>query len=687
MNGKWIVWLAALGGLTGVLLVGGKAQAVAEKKMIGELGRLGNDGRDWLILGVEVEGFENLSLEQKRLAYYLYRAAIAGNDIFYVQNHRYALEIKALLEAIHLHADGLRPEVRDAIHDYLKYVWINHGQYDSIEGTKVVPNALTFAMLTEATQHAQARGADIELSSGEMLREKLARLEPSIFDKDFEPVRTEQGAGKDVIAESAVNFWDADITSQDMESVLTFWNQKLNVRFSKDQEGKVVPQEYRIGALFDRELRTISHFLRKALPLAENERQADGLRALLDYYQPGDEELFREYSVHWLKTESVIDYLNGFVEQYTDPRGIIGAFEANVSFVADSELVGRLADNALYFEERMPWPDEYKRETVTTPVANVVKVLVETGDSGPYSPAAYNLPNYSDIRRDVGSKNTILLNIETAHSEGLRSLTIESFYLPEVQEVYREYGVKGRAWEVYMHEVIGHGSGKPDASLSEDPRQVIGRAYSALEECRADLVALYHVLDPKLVEIGAFGAGEQRDVALAMYQGYLQGQLNAYRRYRDDTIREAHDKGRQLVLMYLIKGGESGDRNYGVDVIQRDGDFFVEIADLDAARTGIADLLRRLQVIKSTGNDEGANALFDRFGTKVNAEWRDNIKARAAKLKIPNAKAFVFPQLVPIAGGADGKEITDVRAVYEEDLTAQQLRWSRLAGVTDEWIY
>ena len=238
-----------------------------------------------------------------------------------------------------------------------------------------------------------------------------------------------------------------------------------------------------------------------------------------------------------------------------------------------------------------------------------------------------------------------------------------------------------------MHEVIGHGSGKPDPSLSEDPRQVIGRAYSALEECRADLAALYHVLDPKLVEIGAFGAGEQRDVALAMYQGYLQRHLNSFRRYEDDTIREAHDKGQQLVLMYLISGGESGDRDYGVNVIQRDGDFFVEVTDLDAARRGVGDLLGRLQVIKSTGDGEGANALFDRFGTKVNLEWRDNIKARAAKLKIPNATAFVFPQLVPIAGGAGGKEITDVRVVYEEDLTSQQLRWSHLAGVTDEWVY
>ena len=673
--------------LAGFLFLGGRAEALSNKRMIGELERLGEDGRDWVVLGAEAGGFEKLSLEQKKLAYYFYRAAIAGNDIFYQQNHRHALEIKNLLEAIHLNSEGLDQPTANAVHDYLKYVWVNHGQYDAIEGTKVLPNELTPQMLLRAAEHALGQGANLDLGPEETLRGKLERLDRSIFDESYESVRTEQGHGKDIVAESAVNFWDRDVTSEDMEPVLDFWKKKLNVRFAMDEGGGVVPQEYRIGGVFDLDLQTISYFLRKALPLAESEQQRDSLKALLDYYQTGDEALFREYSVHWLKSETNVDYLNGFVEQYTDPRGIIGAFEANVSFLADSELIGRLADSAQYFEDRMPWPDEYKREKVSRPVANVVKVIVETGDSGPYSPAAYNLPNYADIRRDHGSKNIILLNIEAARSEEIREATIKRFYLPEFQDVYRKYGDVGRAWEVYMHEVIGHGSGKPDPTLTRDPRTVIGRAYSALEECRADLVALYHVLDPKLVEIGAFTAEEQRDIALAMYQGYLQKHLNGYRRYENDTIREAHDKGQQLVLMYLQSGGESGDRDFGVQVVEREGDFFVRVSDIDAARKGVGELLGRLQVIKSRGDSEGANWLFDRFGTKLNVEWRDNVKERAAKLKLPNGTAFVFPQLIPVKGGKDGDEIVDVRLVYEEDLTAQQLRWSRLAGVTDEWTY
>ncbi|MEE9180740.1 MAG: hypothetical protein V3U22_07575, partial [Vicinamibacteria bacterium] len=307
--------MAGLIVLAGVFCAGGRAEALSNKRMIGELERLGKDGRDWLVLGAEADGFENLSLEQKKLAYYLYRAAIAGNDIFYVQNHRHAIEIKNLLEAIHLHSEGLDKPTASAVHDYLKYIWINHGQYDAIEGTKVVPNELTPEMLARAAEHAQDQGANLHLAPEETLRDKLARLERSIFDASYEPVLTEQGHGKDIIAESAVNFWDRDITSKDMEPVLGFWKKKLNVRFAMEEDGSVVPQEYRIGGLFDRDLQTISYFLRKAVPLTESEQQRDGLKALLDYYQTGDEALFREYSVHWLKSETVVDYLNGFVEQ------------------------------------------------------------------------------------------------------------------------------------------------------------------------------------------------------------------------------------------------------------------------------------------------------------------------------------------------------------------------------------
>ncbi len=657
-------------------------QTPRPRSHVGELERLGKGGQDVLVLGVEGPGFEKLSLQQKKLAYFLYRAAIAGNDIFTDQAHRYALEIKQLLEQIYLHSAGLPAATRHAVHDYLKYIWVNHSQYGSESHVKFVPNYLTFEMLKQAAARAAQKGAKFDLVAGETLDQKLERLRPHIFDADFEPLQTNQKKNDDILVTSFVNLYDRRITQEMFDELVSKeWKERLNVRFDFE-DGRIIPQVYKISGLYGKYLETISHWLRQALPLAESEEQKKGLESLLEYYQSGDENKFREYSIHWLKSNTIIDYLNGFIEQYFDPRGVIGEFEANSSFVADSTLISKLAASADYFEKKMPWPDAYKRAHVTPPVANVVNMIVETGESGPTSPVAYNLPNYEDIRRDVGSKNIIMLNIQEAESEKIREQTIREFFLPKHQEVFRKFGKIGRQWEVYMHEVIGHGSGKPDDKLMSDPRTIIGRAYSALEECRADLVALYQIFDPKLVEIGAFSAADQKKVAEAQYVGYLQNQMNRYRSLEDDIIREAHRKGRELVLRYLVGGGENGDRDFGVKVVQVKGKVYVEIADLIKARQGIGELLGRLQAIKSTGDADAATKIFDRFGTRVNVAWRDNIKKRSEFLKIPRETRFVFPQLVPVL---KRNEIVDVRLETKENLTAQQLRFSRWQFNTELW--
>jgi dipeptidyl-peptidase-3 len=492
--------------------------------MVGELERLGKNGEDFLVLGVDAPGFAALTRDQKVLSYYLYRAAIAGHLIADDQNHRCAIEIRNMLEEIFRHSEGMDGKVRNAVHDYLKYLWINHGPYDHDSHVKTLPNYLTPELLKQAAEYAQARGAKFELQHGESLATKLERLRPTIFDANFEPIETNQQKEVDIIAASSVNLYDRGLTQNDINRLPVEWQQRLNVRFAL-QDGKAVPQVYKVGGLYGEDLATVSHFLKLALPYAESEEQKMGIQALLDHYATGDEEKFRQYSIHWLRSNTVVDYLNGFIETYKDPRGVIGQFEGNVSFVSDSALIDKLAGNALYFEKKMPWPDEFKLEKISKPVANVVNVVVETGDSGPVSPAAYNLPNYADLRRDYGSKNIILLNIEEARSEEIRQATINEFYLPEYRRLVLDHGDRARQWEVYMHEVIGHGSGKPAASLKVDPAVAIGRAYSSLEECRADLVALYHVFDPKLVEIGAFPAQEQGEIARAMYLTYLQGQI------------------------------------------------------------------------------------------------------------------------------------------------------------------
>ncbi|NIM20148.1 MAG: hypothetical protein GTO51_07940 [Candidatus Latescibacteria bacterium] len=649
-------------------------------KKVGELERLGPEKREVLVLGVEALGFDELPLEKKVLAYYLYRAAIAGDSIMYMQSHRDALEIKQLLEAVVTHSNGLPDRVRTAIHNHLKLIWIHHGQYHHYNHTKFVPIDLTIDDLREAVRIAVNNGAAIKTRPGENVTEKLDRLERSIFDSDFEPIQTNQSEGEDIVATSAVNFWDPDVTNADLEKLPPEWRSKLNVRFSK-KDGKIIPEEYRIGGLYGRELETVSHFLRLALPYTESPEQKAAIESLLEYYLTGDENLFREHSIHWLKSDTEIDFLNGFIEQYKDPRGIIGNFEANVSFVSESTLLNRLAENAQYFEKRMPWPDRYKRERIPKPVANVVNVIIETGDAGPVSPAAYNLPNYNDIRRDYGSKNVVLLNIENTRSQKIFEQSVNEFFLPEYRENVLRYGnTTARPLEVYMHEIIGHGSGRPDPSIKSDPRTVLGRAYSALEECRADLVALYHISDPKLAESGAFKKAEQRNVVETLYITYLQGWLSRYDRLQDLEVREAHNIGSQVILMYLVENGGDPNKDYGVDVIEKDGDYFIKIRDFEKAREGCGHLLGTLQVIKSTGDQEAAYRLFDRFGTKVNPKWKSNITARKEKLNLPKMKAFVFPHLKPVI---ENGEIADVEIHHDENLTAQMLRFSRLQHETD----
>jgi dipeptidyl-peptidase-3 len=652
----------------------------AKNKMAGELERLGPGGREVLVLGVEAPGFEKLPTDRKIFAYYLYRAAIAGDSMMYMQCHRDALEIKLLLEEILQHAQGLNNRLKKALHEYTKFIWVHHGQYHHYNHTKFVPEDFNRSDLLKAALHAVNNGASFDMREGETVEDKLRRLERSIFDAEFEPLQTNQTVGADIVATSAVNFWDPGVTSGDIEQLPPEWRNKLNVRFAK-QNGKIVPQTYKIGGLFGRELETVSHFLRLALPLAESEEQAKAIEALLEFYQTGDEVRFREHCIHWLKCDTEIDFVNGFIEQYIDPRGIIANFEANVSFVSESKLLQSFAENALYFEERMPWPQKYKRENISKPVANVVNVLVETGDSGPVSPAAYNLPNYNDIRRDYGSKNVILLNIENTRSQKIFEQSVKAFFLPEYRDNVLKYGnTTARPLEVYMHEIIGHGSGKPDPKYEKDPRTALGSTYSALEECRADLVALYHVSDPKLVENGAFSQEEQHAVVETMFITYLQGWLSRYDRIDGLEVREAHNIGSQMIMMYLLDNGGDPDKDFGVDMITVRDDYYIKIRDLHKAIEGCGELLKKLQVIKSTGDRERALEIFDRFGTHVNPEWMANISARKAKLNLPKMKAFVFPHLKPVI---ENGEIVDVEIDNDEDLTAQMLRFSRLRHVTD----
>lgn len=668
---------------------------------VGELERLGEGGRDLMVLGLEAPGFEKLKLSQRKFAYYMYRAAIAGNDIYYQQNHRFALEIRDLMETLLEQRAALDPAVAEGIEEYLKLVWANHGHYHHWNHAKFVPRKLSFVQLQKAVKAATKAGAKFAPRKGESAERMLARLKPHIFDPKVEPLQVVGGA--DPIKASASGLYDTGLTMKEIEALPKEVQGQINVRFAlgKDKKGRKAaqPQVFMVKGTYGESLGNVVYWLKKAAGYVENERvevekdgvkkvrfepiavQKQALDTLIAFLESGEEAKFKEHSIAWLKSKGSIDYLNGFYEVYKDPRSVIGAYQANVSFRVDSEKLDKLSQNALYFEAKMPWKDAWKRPKVESPVAIAVNVIVETGDGGPMSAAAYNLPNYDEIRRTHGSKNVMLQNVELARSPELQKKTTEAFYLPEDRELMNRLGSLGRQWLVYLHEVIGHGSGQADESLKgEEPAVKMGNVYNALEECRADAVALYQFQDPKLVEIGAVSAEDHAQAAKAMFLRVLGSQLAKNGEVEGEVIREAHERGEQLTLNWLTQPG----KDYGVAVVQKDGHFYVQVNDVQKAKVGVGDLLEKLQTLKAMGDKAGAEALFEQFGSKVNPEWQKSAKARLEAIGRPKETALVFPQLIAVVEGKDGREnLKDVTLETKESFAEQMLRFKKMSRSRD----
>lgn len=662
---------------------------------VGELERLGEGGRELMVLGLDAPGFSNLKATQRKQAYFLYRAALAGHDIYYEQNHRTALDIRNLFEALYEHKAALEPAAFEGIDEYLKLVWANHGQYHHWDHTKFVPRKLSFPQLQKAVKAATKAGARLPLKKGETPERLLARLKPHIFDPKVEPLQIVPGA--DPIKGSVSGLYDPGLSLKEIEALPKEVQGQINVRFAlaKDKKGRKVaqPEVFSTKGTYGESLSNVVFWLKKAEGYLENERtevekdgvkkvrfepvpaQKQALETLIAFLEGGEEAKFKEHSIAWLKSKGTIDYLNGFYEVYKDPRSVIGAYQANVSFRVDSDKLDKLSQNALYFEGKMPWKADWKRAKVESPVAIAVNVIVETGDGGPMSAAAYNLPNYDEIRRSHGSKNVMLQNVELSRSPELQKKITEAFYLPEDRELVNRLGALGRQWLVYLHEVIGHGSGQADASLKgQEPAVLMGNVYNALEECRADAVALYQFLDPKLVEIGAVEAADHEAAAKAMFLRVLGQQLMKNGEVEGDTIREAHERGEQLTLNWLSQPG----KDYGVSVIQQEGHFFVKVSDLQKARTGMGALLEKLQTLKALGDKAGAEAFFNELGSKVNPEWQKSAKARLEAIGRPKETALVFPQLVPVVEEKGGREtLKDVTLETRETFAEQMLRFKR----------
>ncbi len=594
---------------------------------------------------------------------------MAGRDIFYDQRYAHNLVMREVLEEIVTHADGVDASTLEDIQRYTKLFWINTGPHNNLTARKFVPKCSPAAFAAAAAA-AQRNGARFPLGPGESLDRMLARLEPLFFDPDVDPIVTSKtpGAGRDILRSSANNLY----CGVGMEDVETFVEEyPLNSRLVKD-EGALVEEVYRVGGRYDRYIRAIVGHLQAAVPYATPEMAA-ALNALIRFYHTGAASDRIAYDVAWVQDRnSPVDTINGFVEVYMDPRGMKGSWEALVYYVNPQKTEGirRLAAAAQWFEDRMPWDDRYKKEGVRGVSANAIDVVIETGDSGPVTPVGINLPNDQAIREEYGSKSVSLSNVTDAYDRSTAPEFRREFaWSPEEAERAEKWSSLASDLTTNMHEVIGHGSGKISEKLQGSPQSALKEHYSALEESRADLVALYFLPDPKLVELGLVDAEDHQEVVRAEYEAYARNALVQLRRVREGTqIEEDHMRNRQMVVGWIMASSSA------IDVRRRDGKTYYVMVNPDAFQEAAGRLLAEVQRIKAEGDYAAARDLFETHGIHFDPALRDEVVARVDMLQMPSYTAFVQPRL-SAQRDAEGT-ITDVTISYPQDLTQQMLEYS-----------
>ena len=615
------------------------------------------------------DGFASLPLDQKFLLWHLYGAALAGRDIYYDQRYAHNLEMRDVLEEIITHSGGVDPSTLTEILRYTKLFWLNTGPHNNLTARKFVPKCEPEAFAAAAHAAANA-GATFPLKHGETLDAMLDRLQPLFFDPSVDPIVTNKtpGPGKDILTSSANNLY-VGLSMKDLEGFKE--QHPLNSRLVK-RESTLVEELYRVGGRYDKEIRHIIRHLEAAIPYA-TATMATALRALIRFYTTGDNTDRVAYDIAWVQDKaSPVDTINGFVEVYMDPRGMKGAWEALVFYVNPKKTEGirRLAAAAQWFEDRMPWAPQYRKQGVRGITANAIDVVVESGDSAPITPVGINLPNDQEIREKYGSKSVSLTNVNEAYDKSTSSEFRKEFAW-SVEEAERAEKWSSIASELTtdLHEVIGHGSGKIAEHLKGSPQSFLKEQYSALEESRADLVALYFLPSPKMVELGLLDAGDHAEIVLAEYEGYARNALVQLRRIREGTqIEEDHMRNRQMIVQWLLANSPA------IDVRTRDGKTYYTMADARAFQDAAGRLLAEVQRIKAEGDYAAAKALFDTYGVHFDAALRDEVVARVEHLNMPSYTGFVQPRLEPVHA-ADGT-LTDVTISYPLDLTTQMLEYS-----------
>ena len=633
---------------------------------------------DLQLLRYRVAGFENLSLRQKELIYYLSEAALEGRDILFDQNGKYNLQIRKLLEAVYVSYSGDRnnPEFQ-GLEVYLKRVWFSSGIYHHYACDKFVP---TFSpeFLRECIEQVDV--ASLPLKDGESVQAMCDKLFPVMFDPKVMPKRVNQADGEDLVMTSAANYYEG-VTQDEAEKFYAMQKVAadphpvmygMNSRLVK-KDGVLQEEVWKLDGMYGEAIQKIIFWLGKAEAVAENEAQREVIRLLIDFYRTGDLKTFDTYSIAWLKdTDSKVDFVNGFIESYGDPLGMKASWESIVNF-KDEEATHRteiISQHAQWFEDHSPVSPSFKKEVVRGVSAKVITAAMLGGDLYPSSAIGINLPNSNWIRSLHGSKSVTIGNLTDAYNKAAKGngFREEFVYSQEEKDLLEKYADITGDLHTDLHECVGHGSGKLLPGVDPDALKAYG---STIEEARADLFGLYYLPDEKLVELGLT---PDKEAYKAEYYAYMMnGLLTQMVRIEPGCdLEEAHMRNRQLIARWALENGKS--KNV-VELVKKEGKTYVKINDYLQLRRLFAALLSEIQRIKSEGDYEAARALVEKYAVKLDATLHEEILNRYRSLHLAPYKGFVNPVYLP-QYDAEGR-IVDVKLDYTEGYTEQMLRYGR----------
>jgi len=624
-----------------------------------------------------IPGWDNFSLQQKTLLYFLSQAGMAGRDILWDQNYKHNLRIRKTIEAIVNQYPGDRStDEFAAFMTWAKQVWFANGIHHHYSNNKFTPqfSAEYFAALLNDT----VGSADFPLDEGQSLDDLIALLTPVIFDPSVDPKKVNTAADVDKLVTSATNFYvgvteaeamafyAAKIDRDDTQPVS--WG--LNSQLTKNEDGEIVERIWKVGGMYGEALEQVVIWLERAITVTETDAQRAALELLVKYYRSGDLADFDDYNIAWVAdTESPIDVINGFIEVYNDPLGYRGSFESVVS-IRDEEAtrrIGAIGQYAQRFENRSPIMAEHKKSEVIGITGKAITVVSETGDASPSTPIGINLPNSSWIREFYGSKSVSLSNITDAYSATESGALAEFAFTQEEIDRGREYAELGGHLSTDMHEVIGHASGKLNPGVGTT-NETLKQYASTMEEGRADLVALYYMMDPFLVEIGVM---PNLDVGRSRYDSYIRNGMmtQLYRIEPGELIEEAHMRNRAEIAHWVFEHGSEANV---IERVQREGKTYFVINDYQRLRELFGELLREHQRIKSEGDFAAAQFLIETYGTQVDSELHAEVLERYATLNVAPYSGFINPKLVPVM---ENGEIVDVQVEYPDDFVAQMLEY------------